>query len=251
MTPELTAAVKADLAPSGRLRAGINYGNFLLVQRDAATDELRGVAPDLALEIGRRLGVPVELVPFESAGKLADAVGRDVWDVAFLAAEPARAQQIAFTAAYVEIESSYLVAADSPLRRIEDVDREGIRIAVAAKSAYDLYLTRNLKHARLVRADGIPESLELFLREKLDALAGLRPGLVADAQKVPGSRVLEGRFTTVQQGIGTPKARTAGAKYLREYAEDVKASGLVARLIDKYGIRGLTVAPAAPAFSSK
>ena len=232
---------KTELAPGGRLRVGINYGNFLLVQRDPQTKALNGVAPDLARELGRRLGADTELIPYDSAGKMADAVAESAWDVAFLAAEPQRANQIACTAAYVEIESSYLVPAGSPIRTIEEVDRPGVRIACASKSAYDLYLTRSLKHAELVRADGIPQSYELFISQKLDALAGLKPGLVTDAPKLPGSRVLEGRFTAVQQGIGTPKARTAGAAYLRSYVEDVKASGLVAKLIEKHGIRGLTL----------
>jgi polar amino acid transport system substrate-binding protein len=242
MTTAPTTAAKAELAPGGKLRVGINYGNFLLVQRDPQTKALNGVAPDLARELGRRLDAATELVPYDSAGRMADAVGENAWDVAFLAAEPARANQIAFTAAYVEIESSYLVPPGSPFRAIEDVDRPGVRIACAAKSAYDLYLTRSLKHAQLVRAEGIPQSYELFVSQKLDALAGLKPGLVADAPKLPGSRVLEGRFTAVQQGIGTPKARGVGAEYLRRYVEDVKASGLVAKLIEKHGIRGLTVA---------
>jgi polar amino acid transport system substrate-binding protein len=243
-TTPVPPLAKFDLAPSGALRAGINFGNVLLTGKDPKTGEPRGVAVDLARELGRRLGVPVEIVPFDSAGAMADAVKTGKWDVAFLAAEPQRANEIAFTAAYAEIEATYLVPAGSPLRTIADVDRPGVRIAVASKSAYDLFLSRNLKNANLVRVPG-PAAYETFTSQKLDALAGLKPLLLADAEKLPGSRVLEGRFTTVQQAIGTQKAREAAAKYLRDFAEDVKASGFVARSIDKHGVRGLAVAPAA------
>ncbi len=190
--------------------------------------------------------MPIEIVPFDSAGEMADAVKTGKWDVAFLGAEPQRASEIAFTAAYAEIESTYLVPAGSPLRAIADVDRPGVRIAVASKSAYDLYLSRTLKNANLVRVPAA-DAYETFLSQKLDALAGLRPLLLGISEKLPGSRVLDGRFNTVQQAIGTPKAREAAAKYLREFAEDVKASGLVARSIEKNAVRGLTVAPLAAA----
>ena len=236
---------KFDLAPSGTLRAGINFGNVLLTGKDPKTGEPRGVAVDLARELGRRLSVPVEIVPFDGAGVMADAVKTGKWDVAFLGAEPQRANEIAFTPAYAEIETTYLVPAGSPLRTIADVDRPGVRIAVASKSAYDLYLSRSLKHAQLVRVQGISAAREAFLSQKLDALAGLRPLLLDDSEKLPGSRVLEGSFSTVQQSIGTPKAREAAAKYLHAFAEDVKASGFVARSIEKHGVRGLSVAPAA------
>lgn len=234
-------AVRNELAPSGTLRVGINYGNFLLVNPDHES----GIAVDLGRELGRRLGVPVELVTFPAAGKLADAAKADAWDVAFLGAEPQRANEIAFTAAYLEIPATYLVPAGSPIRRIAEVDGEGVRIAVASRSAYDLYLSRSLKQAKLVRAEGIDGSYELFVAQNLEVLSGLKPRLVADAEKLPGSRVLDGQFTAVQQAIGTPKRRAAGASYLREFVEDVKTSGLVAQAIARHGVRGVTVAPAA------
>jgi polar amino acid transport system substrate-binding protein len=187
-------------------------------------------------------GFPVEIMAYESPGKLADAAKAGVWDVGFLGAEPQRANEIDFTAAYVEIEATYLVPPGSPLQSIADVDREGVRIAISEKSAYDLYLTRNLKHAQLVRERGADNVFRRFVDEKLDALAGLKPRLVTDQENLPGSRILDGRFTAVQQAIGTPKGRAAGARYLREFAEEVKASGLVARTIEKNNIRGLTVA---------
>jgi polar amino acid transport system substrate-binding protein len=241
MQPAVSPAVRTELASTGKLRVGINYGNFLLVNPDRAS----GIAVDLGQELGRRLGVAVELVTFPTAGKLADAVKAGAWDVAFLGAEPQRANEIAFTAAYLEIPATYLVPAGSPIRAVAEVDRDGVRIAVAAKSAYDLYLSRSLKHAQLVRAEGIDASYELFVAQKLEVLSGLKPRLVADAEKLPGSRVLEGQFTAIQQAIGTPKQRAAGAKYLREFAEDAKASGLVAQAISRHRVRGVSVAPAA------
>ena len=245
MPPQVSPAARSELAPTGKLRVGINYQNFLLVNKDPVGGEYNGIAVDLGRELGRRLGVPVELVPFETAGKLADSVKAGAWDVAFLANEPVRANEIAFSSAYLEIEAGYLVPAGSPIRTVADVDREGVRIAVSAKSAYDLYLTRSLQRAKLFRAPTIDASYELFVRDKLDALAGLKPRLATDAEKLPGSRVLEGRFSTVQQSIGTPQGRPSGAKYLREYSEDVKASGFVAKAIERHAVRGVSVAPGA------
>ena len=237
-----TPAVIADLAPTGKLRLGINYSNFLLTAKDPATGEGRGIAIDLGRELGRRLGVPVEVVGYPSPGELADAAGKGVWDVGFLGAEPKRANEIDFTAAYVEIEATYLVPPGSPLQRIADVDREGVRVAVPAKSAYELYLSRTLKHAKLVLEQGADNAFKRFVGDKLEALAGLKPRLVTDHDKLPGSRIIDGRFTAVQQAAGTPKGRAAGAAYLREFIEDIKATGLVARTIEKNNVRGLTVA---------
>jgi polar amino acid transport system substrate-binding protein len=246
MTHPASSSARSELAPTAKLRVGINTGNFLLVTNYVPGTEPRGVAPDLGRELGRRLGVPVEFVVFDAAGKLADAGKAGAWDVAFLGNEPQRASEIAFTAAYLEIPVTFLVPAGSPIRTIADVDREGVRVAVAEKSAYDLFLTRNLKHAQLVRAEGIEGSYQLFVKEKLEALAGLKPRLVTDAEKLPGSRVLDGQCTSVKQSIGTLHGRDAGAKYLREFVEDVKVSGFVARSIAQYGVRGVSVAPAAP-----
>ena len=234
-----------DIAPTGTLRVGLNYQNFLLVLKDAPDGTPRGIAPDLGRELARRLGVPVEFVPYENAGRLADSVGEGRWDVAFLGSEPSRASTIAFSAAYLEIPVTFLVPPGSPSRTVAEVDREGVRIAVSEKSAYDLYLTRTLKHAKLVRVAGIPASFERFRDDKLEALGGLKPQLVADQQKLPGSRVLEGQVTGVQQSIGTPRARTQAAAFLREFVEDIKASGLVGRTIEANGVRGVAVAPPA------
>ena len=247
MAPHISPAARSELTPTGTLRVGINYGNFLLVTSGPNAAEARGPAPDIARELGRRLGVPVEFVQFDTAGKLADGVKTGVWDAAFLGAEPQRANEIAFTAAYLEIPSTYLVPAGSPIRSIADVDKAGVRIAVSERSAYELWLTRNIKHAKLVYAQGIDGSFQIFVTDKLEALAGLKPRLLTDVQKLPGARLLDGQFTAVQQAIGTPKSRTAAAAYLREFVEDVKASGLVAETISRNGVEGVSVAPPASA----
>lgn len=245
MATQISATVRSELAPTGTLRVGLNHGNFLLVTPGSSASDPRGVAPDLARELGRRLGVPVEFIRFDTAGGLADGARTGAWDVAFLGAEPQRANEIAFTAAYLEIPATYLVPAGSPIRSVADVDRPGVRIAVSEKSAYELYLSRTLKQAQLLRTKGIDGSFELFVADKLEALAGLKPRLLTDVQKLPGARLLEGQFTAVQQAIGTPKSREAGAKYLREFVEDVKASGLVAQAIARNAVQGVSVAPPA------
>ncbi|MGI9659491.1 MAG: transporter substrate-binding domain-containing protein [Gaiellaceae bacterium] len=234
----------AELAPTGKLRAGINLANFLLVTGRTSEGDPQGVAPDMATEIAERLGVGVTFVPFERPGTLADAAMDDVWDVGLIGAEPARARHIAFTPPYVEIEATYLVRADAPFGSVEDVDRDGVRIAVSAESAYDLYLSRNLKHAELVRADGIDASCELFVGEQLDVLAGLRPRLLQDLEELPDVRLLDGRFTAVQQAVGTQRTNKAGAAFLATFVEQSVASGLVAQLIERHGVRGLSVAAA-------
>jgi polar amino acid transport system substrate-binding protein len=230
-----------DLTPAGKLRVGVNLGNFLLVQRNA-DGSIRGIVPDLAQELARRLGVAAELRQYEKVGDVADGARKGEWDVAFIGAEPQRAAEIDFTSPYVEIEATYLVPAGSPIRSIADVDRKGVRIAVAGRSAYDLWLSRNVKHAELVRGDSIEHSYQLFVKDELEVLAGLKPRLLEDVARLPGARILEGHFTAVQQAIGTPKGRPEGAAYLRRFAEDIKASGLVAQLIERHGVRGLSVA---------
>jgi polar amino acid transport system substrate-binding protein len=240
----IAPALVSAIAPTGKLRAGINHGNPVLATRDPS-GELRGVAVDLARELARQIGVPLELVSYEAAGKMAEAARTGAWDVAFLAIDPERAAEISFTAPYLEIEGAYLVPAGSSLRVIEDVDREGVRLAVSAKSAYDLFLTRNLRNAELVRAPNPNAAFELLVDGKADVVAGVRQPLVSNAARLPGSRVLDGRFMAIQQSLGTPKGRDAGLKYLREFIEDVKASGFVAKAIEKAGISGVSVAPRA------
>lgn len=236
--------VVSQLAPHGVLRAGINMSNFLLVTGRTPSGDPDGVSPNMARAIAERLGVPVKYVPFPKPGELADAVNNDVWDIGLIGAEPARAEKIAFTAAYAEIEATYLVPPGSPITSIAEVDRPGVRIAVTARSAYDLWLERNIKHAQLIRSDSLASAAELFVRDKLEALAGLRPGLIGDAAKQPGSRILDGQFTAVQQAVGTQRKNTAGAAFLRDFVEEAKRSGLVASFIEKHGVTGrLSVAP--------
>jgi polar amino acid transport system substrate-binding protein len=230
-----------DLTPTGKLRVGVNLSNFLLVQRNP-DGTVRGIVPDLAAEIGRRIGAEVALVKYEKVGEVAEGGKAGAWDVAFIGAEPQRAQDIDFTEPYVEIEATYLVPPGSPIKAIAEVDRAGNRIAVSDRSAYDLWLTRNIKHAELKRVEGLDASFQIFVREKLEVLAGLKPKLLEDAAKLPGSRILEGRFTAVQQAIGTPKGRPEGYAFLRKFAADIKASGLVAQLIERHNIKGLAVA---------
>lgn len=237
--------VIAELAPTGVLRAGINLSNFLLVTRIGPTGDPEGVAPDLAREVAVRLNVPVKYVTFKTPGELADAAGHGVWDIGLIGAEPQRAERIAFTAAYAEIEATYLVPAGSPLKSIADVDARGVRIAVTGRSAYGLWLDRNIKHAELVRTETLDSAYERFVRDRLEALAGLRPRLLSDVEKLPGARILDGKFTAVQQAIGTARENAAGAAFLREFVEEAKASGLIARLIERHKVRGLSVAPAA------
>jgi polar amino acid transport system substrate-binding protein len=235
-----------DLAPTGRVRVGINYGNPVLAKKDPGSGELRGVAVDLARELGTRIHVPVELVGYDSAGKMFEAVKAGAWDIAFLAIDPGRADEIDFTAPYVEIEGTYLVPAGTPYRLVGDVDQPDVRIGVSAKSAYDLFLSRSIQHAELIHAPGPDAAFALLLAGKVDVLAGVRQHLVANAAKIPGSRVLDDRFMAIQQALGIVKGRVEGAKYLREFIEDVKASGLVKRALERSGVSGVSIAPAAP-----
>jgi len=244
--PMAPPEARSELAPTGKLRAAINFGNPVLAQKDPATNEPRGISVDLARELGRRLGVPVELVFFDAAGKVFDALKTGAWDVAFLAVDPARAAGIAFTAPYVVIEGTYLVPAGSPLRTIKDVDRKGVRVAVGNKSAYDLYLTRTLKRARLVRVPTSPEAIDVFLKDKLEAAAGVKQPLVQFAKTHPNVRVMDGRFMAIEQAMGTPLGRENGARYLREFIEEMKASGFVAEALKRSGQGDAMVAPKAP-----
>jgi polar amino acid transport system substrate-binding protein len=238
--------VVGALAPAGRLRAAINFGNGVLAQKDPATGEPRGISVDLARELGRRLGVPVELVIFDAAGKVFDALAARAWDIAFLAIDPVRAAGVDFTAPYVVIEGTYLVPAASPLRSVADVDRDGVRVAVARGSAYDLYLARALKHAVLVREASGAEALAMFLRDGIEAAAGVKQAIVAFARAHPELRVIDGRIMSIEQAMATPKGRAAGAGYLRQFIEEMKASGFVARALAASGQSDAAVAPPAP-----
>lgn len=235
--------VLKELAPSGRLRAAINLGNAVLAQ--GAPQEPRGVTVDLSRELARRIGVPLDLIAFDAAGKVFDALKADAWDVAFIAVEPARAAEIEFSPPYVLIEGTYMVRNDSPLKVIEDVDKAGIRIAVGRGSAYDLFLTRTLKAAELVRSPngGCCSMVEMFLADKMDVVAGVRQQLEPFAVPGSGLRVMEGRFQVIRQAMAVPKGRIAAAAYLRGFVEDVKASGFVKAGLDRSGQTAAAVAP--------
>jgi polar amino acid transport system substrate-binding protein len=236
-----------ELAPTGTLRVGINYGNPVLATRDPSSGELRGVAVDLAREVARRLALPIRLVGFDAAGKMFEAVKTGAWDAAFLAIDPGRAAEVEFTAPYIEIEGAYLVPSGSLFYKNEDVDRENVRIGLSENSAYDLFLTRTIRRAQLVRAPGPDAAFELLMTGRVDVLAGVKQHLIAHAAKLPGSRLLPGRFMAIGQALGVPRGRAAGAKYLREFIEEVKASGFVARALENAGVSGVTVAATARA----
>jgi polar amino acid transport system substrate-binding protein len=240
------AAVVKELAPKGTLRAGINLGNSVLAQK-ATSGELGGVSVDLARELGKRLGVPVELVAFDAAGRSFAAMASNEVDIAFFAIEPKRAAEVAFSPPYVIIEGAYMVSKDSPLKTPDDVDRPGIRIAVGLNSAYDLYLTRTIKNATIVRAKvgGGQASIDLFYAQKLEVAAGVRQPLVAHAKTDPNVRVMEQRFMEIQQAMGIPQGRPAAAQYVRDFIEDVKKSGFVATALKRSNQPDASVAPAA------
>ena len=242
MNPTVPDSLVRELAPTGTLRAGINYGNPVIVQKDPAGGAPRGVGPELARELAKRLGVGITYVTYDTAGKLADGVRSNAWDVAFLAGEPERAREIAFSPPYVQIEGTYMVRKDSPLQRVADVDRKGIRVAVGNKTAYDLYLTRNLEQAELVRSPTSLDAIAAFLADpKLDAAAGVRQTLMMAAQKDAQLRVMDDSFQVIPQAAGVPKGRDAAARYLSAFIDEMKASGFVKRALDASGNGDVTI----------
>lgn len=243
--PAAPKAVVAELVPSGTLRAAINFGNPILATRDPVTGAPSGVSVDMARELGRRLGVPVELVTFMAAGKVAEGALTNAWDVAFVAIDPVRGVDMEQTPAYVIIEGAYLVPAASPITANAQIDRAGIQVVVAQGSAYDLYLTRELKQARLVRVPTSPAVVDAMVAQRLDASAGVRQIMQSEAKRVPGVRVLDGRFMVINQAMATPKGRLAGARYLEAFVEEMKASGFVAVALARHRIEGAAVAPPA------
>lgn len=248
-TPVPTLAeVRAAFTPAGPLRASINLGNPILAGTDPATGAARGVSVDLAAAFAERLGAPLELVVFDTAGKSVQAVTDEQADIGFFAIDPLRGAGIGFTAPYVLIEGCYLVREGSPVRANEEVDRAGTRLVVGQGSAYDLHLTREIKHATLVRAPSSPAVVDTFLAENADVAAGVKQQLEADARRLGGLRLLDGRFMVIQQAMGCPKSRgPAAAAFLAAFVEEMKASGFVARALARHGIQGASVAPAASA----
>ncbi|HLG48366.1 MAG TPA: transporter substrate-binding domain-containing protein [Reyranella sp.] len=236
---------RAELAPTGVLRAGINLSNFLLVTGRTESGDPVGVAPDMAGAIAESLGVPVKYVPFKSPGELADQAGKDIWDIGLIGAEPQRAAVMTFSAAYVEIEATYMVPPGSPITSIDQVDRKGVKVVTSARSAYGLWLENNIKNAELIQVAGLDGAFNKFKDDKIDVLAGLRPGLLKDIAKMPGATILPGKFSAVQQAVGCNKPAAEGARYIAHFVENAKKSGLVASLIEKHKVKGLSVAPPA------
>jgi polar amino acid transport system substrate-binding protein len=241
----MNAALLHAFAPTGILRASINLGNPILANRHPSTGEPFGVSIDLANALAERLGVGIELVVFDAAGKSVEAVRGEQADVGFFAIDPVRGEGIAFTAPYVLIEGSYLVPEGSALRSNDEVDRRGVRVTVGKGSAYDLFLTRELQHAEIVRAPTSPTVVDVFVEQKLEVAAGVKQQLEADLARYPGHRLLPGRFMVIQQAMGLPQSRgTEAAHYLAQFVEDMKASGWVAQALMRHRIQGASVAPA-------
>jgi polar amino acid transport system substrate-binding protein len=238
-----TADVKLNLAPTGTLRVAINYGNAVLATRDTA-GELQGVSVDIAHELGKRLALPVTLIPFAAAGKVSGAASENVWDVAFLARDPERARSITFTAAYVIIDGNYVVPQDSSITTVEQADRDGVRVAVSAGSAYDLFLARALKHAQLVRGGSTLDAVALFRSDRLEVIAGVKQALDQIVANDAGLRMIAEPFMAIHQAMGTPSGRPLAAAYLATFVEDIKANGFVAQALRKNGQVEATVAPA-------
>ena len=238
----------SDLAPSGTLRAAINVGNAVLAARSTTPGgEPTGISVDMARELGRRLGVPVQLIVFDAAGKVVDAGRTGAWDIAFVALDPKRAAEINQSPPYVQIEGSYLVRNESPLKSNDEVDRKGHRVVVGRNSAYDLYLSRELKQAELVRTPTSAAVVDAMLKENYEVSAGVKQALMNDARRLPGVRLLPGRFMVINQAMASQRIQgtkgVAGAKYLREFVEEMKSSGFVAQAIERHQQPSATVAP--------
>jgi polar amino acid transport system substrate-binding protein len=232
-----------SLAPSGMLRVAINLGNSVLAHKDPASGKLSGVSVVLAQELGKRLGVPVSLTAYDAAGKVFDALEQQAWDVAFLAVEPERATKIAFSSPYVFIDGTYLVRAGAPLLQVGDLDKAGIRIAVGRGAAYDLFLTRTLKNAELVRAPTSAAAFDVFKAQGLDAVAGVRQALMDMRGASADYRVLDDSFTRIEQAVAVPRGKDDAARYIQAFIQEMKASGAVRRALDEDGQTGATVAP--------
>jgi polar amino acid transport system substrate-binding protein len=234
----------AQLAPTGKLRAVINVGNAVLAKASAAGGEPSGVSVDLARELARRLGVPLDTTTVTTASMSVDALKSGRVDIGFIAIDPVRAADMDFTAAYVLIEGAYMVPKGSPIRGNAEVDRRGVRVGVGARSAYDLFLTRELKQAEIVRAPTSQAVVDLATTARIDVMAGVKQQLESDAKRLPGWHLLDGRFMVIDQAMATPKGRPAGARYLAAFVEEMKSSGFVASALDRNGIDGAAVAPA-------
>jgi len=238
-SPSVPAAAKAELAPTSKLRAGMNLSNTLFTQK-YLDGQLHGVAVDVMNELGARLGVPVEMVVHATPGQVADAVDKNTWDVAILAIEATRAQTISFSPPISEIEATYVVRKDSPLRSVEQVDSAGVRIAAPAKAGYELYLRRALKNATLVDSRDLQGSINMINERKAEAMAALKPMLIESMSKMPEARLLDGRFMTVNHGLSISHGKPAADEYLKQFVRELNASGFIARSVERHGIKGLS-----------
>lgn len=233
-----------ELAPTGTIRAAINFGNPVLAQRDPTSGQPRGAASEIARELAHQTGLPLEFVDYKSPGEVLEGLSKNAWDIGFLAIDPLRATQIEFTVPYVILEGSYMVPVDSPLRSVEDFDKPGIRIAVALGSAYDLYLSRTIKSAQLVRhAANAEDLIAIFERERLEAVAGVKSPLLRYAATRPGLRVIDGRFMAIEQAMAVPKGTAHAAAYLNRLLTQLKQSGFIARALEQSGQGDAVVAP--------
>jgi len=230
--------IKSELTSNGVLRAAINMSNILLVTDKMSDGTPIGVSPDMAQELARKLNVKLELIPYSSPGEIADDVDKNKWDICNIGAEPQRAEKIFFSSAYAEIQATYLVKSNSTISSIKDVDMDGKTISVADRSAYCLWLERNIKNAKLLKTDGVENSVDNFINKNLDALAGLRPQLMETVKTINDSKLLEGYFMSVQQAIGTSKENTEASKYIADFVENMKVSGFVKKLILKHKVDG-------------
>ena len=247
--PDMTthsASAAQRIAPNGTLRVAINLGNPILAGQDAKGQPV-GVSVDIAQELAKRLGTPVTFVVVDKAMQSVQAVTQGQADVGFFAIDPARAEGVNFTQAYVQIEGSYLVRMDSPLKNNDEVDRAGTRVVVGQGSAYDLFLTRHLKQAQIVRAESSPAVVDHFVAQGLDVAAGVKQQLEADAKRLPNLRLLPGRFMVIHQAMGLPIARGQQAQqWLSEFVEELRAGGFVQQALARHGVQGASVAPATP-----
>lgn len=237
--PQVSMIAKKELAPTGKLRAGMNLGNTLFTQK-SGSGELQGVSVDLMQELAKRLGVPLELVIYDEPGQVAEASAKGVWDVAILAIEQTRAKTLTFSPAITEIEGGYVVHQKSSISRIEQVDAKGVKIAAPVGAGYELYLTNALKNASIVRTKNFANSIEVYNLNQVDVLAGLKPNLMDSMSKFPEGKLLDGHFMVINHGFATPRGHYAADEYLRNFVKELIESGFIASSIEKHQIKGLT-----------
>ena len=230
--------IQTELSSNGVLRAAINMSNFLLVTDKTKEGTPIGVSPDMAKELANKLDLQLKLIPYDTPGEIADDAENDNWDICNIGAEPQRAEKINFSAAYAEIQATYLIPPNSKLQNISEVDIAGNKIAVASRTAYGLWLERNIHNAELIQVEGVGNSFDVFSNENLDALAGLRPALIDDVKKITGAKILEGQFMSVQQAIGTSNKNIKSSIYIAKFVEEMKKNGYVQKLIDKHNVNG-------------